>query len=102
MDFMIIDSAGNAVEAYDSEQEAVDALLSMAAEDNRVAAHLAVLAFDDQGEAIGEPVTVADTRPDMATTLTMSGDSWIFRESLTVLATWPRDSRIPPVLGARY
>jgi hypothetical protein len=100
MDFMIFDSAGNAVESFETQRDAVVTLVDMAAQDPAVAQHLAVLAFDDEGEAVGEPITVADVRPDVATTLVMVGDSWLLRERLTVHSRWPRASRIPPVLGA--
>lgn len=100
MDFMIFDSAGNAVESFETQRDAVVTLVDMAAQDPAVAQHLAVLGFDDEGEAVGEPITVADVRPDVATTLVMVGESWLLRERLTVLSQWPRASRIPPVLGA--
>jgi hypothetical protein len=97
---MIFDSAGNAVESFETQADAVVALVDMAAQDTTVAQQLAVLAFDDEGEVVGEPITVADVRPDVATTLVMVGDSWLLRDRLTVVSRWPRASRIPPVLGA--
>lgn len=101
MDFMILDSAGNAVEAFATEHEAVSALAAMAENEPKVAQHLAVLAFDDAGEAVGEPLTVADVRPEAATTLTVSGEFLTRAGSLTVLAQWTDAFRTPPkVAGA--
>jgi hypothetical protein len=84
MDFMILDSAGNAVEAFESERDAIKALLGIADEDRRAAQHLAILAFDSDGDAIGEPLTVADVRPEAASTLVMVGNIWERRGTLTL------------------
>jgi len=83
MSFMIFDSAGNAVDAFDDERQAVVALLSMVREDYDVIRHLAILAFDSAGEAVGEPVTVANLLPELATTLHLKGEGWIETSRLT-------------------
>jgi hypothetical protein len=98
MDFMIMDSAGNAIESFDSDSDAMDALIGFAEGDERTATELAVLAFDDEGELVGEPITVADLLPEAATKLTMAGGTWSYRSALTVSA-WPTASLPWHVLG---
>lgn len=89
MDFMIFDSAGNAVESFASDRDAVRALLAMAEAEPEAATHLAVLAFDEDGEAVGDPLTVADLRPDVATRLSWTEDAcWVSRGNLTVMRRW--------------
>jgi hypothetical protein len=101
MDFMIMDSAGNAVESFESDSDATRALLEMAESDERAAKHLALLAFDGDGNVVGDPLTVADLRPEAATTLVMSGDVWITRGALTVLSRSAGiAAKLPKVLGA--
>ena len=96
MDFMCFDSAGNAVESFDSEQAAASALIEMASHDLTAAQHLAILAFDEEGEAVGDPLTVADLRPDFATTLTLSGNYWVETpRSLTILEHWHTHAVLP-------
>ena len=95
MDFMIFDTAGNAVESYATQREAVVALIAMAAEDDRVAQCLAVVAFDADGDAIGEPLTLADVRPEAATRLVLDTGYWTERQSLTVLSRWTSVATTP-------
>jgi hypothetical protein len=100
MDFMIMDTAGNAIESYDSDVAAMQALIALAQDDERIATQLAILAFDDEGYAVGDPLTVADLRPEAATKLTMAGASWTYKSALSV-SRWPRSSSAPwNVLGA--
>src|SRR5690242_159465 len=101
MDFMIMDSAGNAIESYDSDGGAMQALITFAENDARAAATLAVLAFDDAGELVGDPITVADLRPEAATKLTMAGDEWTYKSALSV-SRWAGSSAAPwkNILGA--
>ncbi|HEX4690199.1 MAG TPA: hypothetical protein VH276_05875 [Solirubrobacteraceae bacterium] len=88
MDFMIFDSAGNAVESFASDREAIRALVSMTEAEPEAAMHLAILVFDDEGDAVGDPLTVADVRPDAVTRLVMSETSWELRGNLTVMRRW--------------
>jgi hypothetical protein len=100
MDFMIMDTAGNTIESYDSEVAATRALLAFAQDDDQTATQLAILAFDDEGEAVGDPLTVADLSPEAATKLTMAGGSWTYKSALSV-SRWSADSPAPwKVLGA--
>lgn len=100
MDFMILDSAGNAVESFDSERQAVRALVDMAEADSSAALHLAVLAFEDDGEPVGDPLTVADLRLEAASRLVMSGDYWTQRGTLTVLSKRWMSTRPGRLAGA--
>src|SRR3954447_8134588 len=99
MSYMILDSAGDAVDAFDTEAEARTALLAMVREDPTVARHLAILAFDGQGEAFGEPLTVADILPELATVACMDGE-WTQRNALTFVSVQPvgGDSRPRPTI----
>ena len=72
MDFMIFDSAGNAVEAFTDEQVAIKALRSLVLEDPEASRHLALLAFDEEGNAVGEAVVAADVAPESATRLSLA------------------------------
>ena len=86
MDFMIFDSAGNAVEAFGRDQvAAAKALVAMVREDPDASRHLAILAFDEHGEAVGEPVTIADILPEMASTVMLVG-AWSHRNALTFVS----------------
>jgi hypothetical protein len=87
MDYMIMDSAGNAVEAFQSDAAAIAALVSIARSDAGAARHLAVIAFDEHGDAIGEPLTVADVVPEAATTVVLASASWVLQTPLNWLAT---------------
>lgn len=87
MNYMILDSAGNAVEAFDTEREARAALIAFVREDAEAGQHLAILAFDEEGEAFGEPVTVGDLIPELAMHVTLVG-SWWMLNPLTFVARW--------------
>ena len=87
MDYMIMDSAGNAVEAFDSDAAAIAALVSIARSDADAAHHLAVIAFDEHGDAMGEPLTVADVEPEAATTVVLASATWVLQTPLNWLAT---------------
>jgi hypothetical protein len=82
---MIFDSAGNAVEAFDTDRDAMRALLLMVREDRDAARHLAILTFDSDGEAVGDPITVADLMPEMATEVILTG-AWSRHNRLTFIS----------------
>ena len=88
MDYMIMDSAGNALEAFESDAAAIAAMISIARSDASAAHHVAVIAFDEHGDAIGEPLTVADVEPEAATTVVLASASWVLQTPLNWLATW--------------
>lgn len=73
MDFMIFDSNGNAVDAFDSERSAVLGLLSLCEQEPELARHLSLGAFGDDGQAVGEALTLADLDPYLVTTLAVTG-----------------------------
>ncbi len=87
MDYMIFDSAGNALESFDSEMAAVIALINMAETNEDAARQLAVLSFDDAGEVAGDAVTVADVRPEIATTMVVGESGWGV-DRLTMRGPW--------------
>jgi len=95
MNFMIFDNAGNAVESFDSERAACKALVELAIAEPAAARHLALLVFDAEGEAVGEPLTVADLRPEAATEIVLAGEFLIRRNAS--LNVSPR--RVLGVLG---
>ena len=60
MTYMILDSSGNAINAYDDIVAARAALRAIVADDEGTADHVMLLAYDDGGNPVGEAVTVAD------------------------------------------
>jgi len=79
---MIMDSAGNAVDTFDSYAASVAALVSFARSDPEAAHHLVVIAFDQQGEAVGEPLTVADVEPEAAIRTVLTSVGWLLQTPL--------------------
>jgi hypothetical protein len=74
MDFMLVDSTGNAVDAFTDLEAAERALIALAADDALAAIHFAILAYNERGVAVGDPVVVADVRPEHAVRLEVEGD----------------------------
>jgi len=87
MAYMIFDSAGNAVETFESERAARIELVRLAEQDPAAARSLVVLAFDETGEVVGDAVTVADIAPELAATLILHGEGWT-QTRLTVRGSW--------------
>jgi hypothetical protein len=60
MYYVMFDSTGNLVEAFDTEEEARAALDRIVHEDPEAADHVAILTYDAGGDPVGEAITVAD------------------------------------------
>lgn len=60
MTYMILDSTGSAINAFADEVAARAALRSLVAHDPAAAEHVFLLAYDDDGDPIGDAVTIAD------------------------------------------
>jgi hypothetical protein len=60
MTYMILDSTGSAINAFDDALSARAALRAIVAEDADAAEHLFLLAYDDGGNVVGDAVTFAD------------------------------------------
>ncbi len=80
MHFMIMDEAMNAVDSFDSRVEAARALEAIVADDPAAADSLLLLAYDDDGNPVGEAVMAHVIAP---ATSTMPGSR------LIVLASQP-------------
>jgi hypothetical protein len=63
MDYMILDSAGNALASFNDETTARATLHAIAAVEPEAAEHVVLLAYDDEGMPIGEALTVLDCPP---------------------------------------
>lgn len=62
MNFSIFDS-GNLVASYAEESAARDALAQLVADDLEAADEVVLIAFDDDGQPVGEPVLGSAVRP---------------------------------------
>lgn len=60
MTYMILDSTGSAINAFDDAVTARAALRAIVAEDPEAAAYVLLLAYDDGGSVVGPAVTFAD------------------------------------------
>jgi hypothetical protein len=60
MSFMIFDDTGNALDAFDDYASARSCFEQLVREDPSMVRSLVLLAFDDAGNAIGEPEVAAD------------------------------------------
>jgi hypothetical protein len=76
MDFMLLDSSGNAVDAFDTDAAAVHAFVALINHDPALARNIALIAFDDDGIAVGDPLIAADLMPDAVITAMVDGASW--------------------------
>lgn len=63
MYYALIDSTGNLIDTYDSEGAAKAALAEFVRDEPEIADHVAVLAYDDQGEPVGEPLSGSSIEP---------------------------------------
>ena len=66
MEFMILDSAGNALAAFDDQLLARAVLHSMVAIEPEAAEHVAMLSYDDEGMPVGEAVMAIDVPAPVA------------------------------------
>jgi hypothetical protein len=76
MNFMIVDSNGNALDAFESYSAARNELRAMAFEDPRAARDLALLTFNDNGLAVGEAVVAADVAPEVLGEISIISLGW--------------------------
>jgi hypothetical protein len=63
MDYMILDSAGNALASFDDELEARATLHSIVAVDPDAADEVVLLAYNDEGIPVGEALAAFDCPP---------------------------------------
>lgn len=63
MQYVILDSAGNALASYDDQLDAYASLHAMVAVEPEASEHLAVLGYDDRGMPVGEAVMAIDVPP---------------------------------------
>lgn len=79
MDYLLMDSAGNAVDSFDNWPDAVTVLREMVTERPSAALDLAILPFDDEGQPAGEATTAAEVVPAAAHRLELTahlGQKW--------------------------
>jgi hypothetical protein len=62
MHYMILDSAGNAVDTFDDLRAALDALERLVEAEPEAAEHVVLLSYDAEGNPVGEALTVEDAR----------------------------------------
>jgi hypothetical protein len=62
MHYMILDSAGNAVDTFDDLRAALDALEQLVEAEPEAAEHLVLLSYDAEGNPVGEALTVENAR----------------------------------------
>jgi hypothetical protein len=63
MDYLILDSAGNAVASFEDEVAARATIHAIVAVEPEAAQHLALLAYDEDGQPVGEAVSAMDVPP---------------------------------------
>jgi hypothetical protein len=66
MDYMILDSAGNALAAFEDELTARATLHAIVALEPDAAEHIVLLAYDEQGMPVGEALSVEDCDPPVS------------------------------------
>ena len=100
MDYMLVDSTGNALDAFQDESLAIKAFAQLLNEDNAAAREVVLLAFDERGVAVGEPIVGADILPEAAVQLELN-DVGFRRVGLTFswTATALQRLLVPDVVG---
>lgn len=58
MTYALFDSTGNLIESFDDRVEAIEALLRIAHDHPDAAEDVAMLTFDEHGQAVGDAVTI--------------------------------------------
>lgn len=96
MNFMILDSNGNALDAFESYWAARDELRTMALDDPQAARDLALLAFDDDGLAVGEAVVAADVAPDVVSHVEIVSAGW-HKVSGHTFSAWTESGSTDPL-----
>lgn len=59
--YVLMDSGGNLIEAYDDHDEAHAALRRIVADEPEAAEHVALIVYDDQGNPISDALTISDS-----------------------------------------
>ncbi len=102
MDYMLVDSSGNALDAFENEADALKVFARLLKEDKTVALEVALFSFDERGVVVGEPIVGADVLPEAAVEVELEDIS--FRRvggltfSWTTITAWQR-LLAPDVLG---
>jgi hypothetical protein len=78
--YMLLDSTGSAINAYHEEVAAHAALRATVADDPAAAADIFLLAYDDDGNPVGEAVTIEDLP---AMTMSIRATAWVTAAHLT-------------------
>jgi hypothetical protein len=81
MDYMILDSAGNALASFEDELTARATLHAIAAVDPEAREQVVLLAYDDDGMPVGDAVTVIDCDPPVS----VEPSSFVFGLSTSAL-----------------
>lgn len=100
MDYMLVDTTGNALDAFSDRTAAEKALLALVADDRAAASEVTLLAFDRRGVVVGEAIVAADLRPEAAVSIHFEGELYQQIEGLTFFG-WPTEtvrSFLTPVL----
>jgi hypothetical protein len=96
MNFVIMDSNGNALDAFESYAAARDELRNLAFADRDGARDLALLTFDENGLAIGDAVVAADVAPEVLNKLQIVSAGW--REiSCFTYSAWTQPGDVDPL-----
>src|SRR5690349_20590223 len=94
MDYMLFDSAGNAIDAFTDEADAHAALRDVLRQEPGTMRDVALLIFDDDGDAVGDVRVAAEPEPDLAVEIQLVGTSWV--RWATTFTNW--DVTIPSAL----
>jgi len=103
MNFMLMDNSGNGLDAFSDEAQAIEAFVRLLKEDRSAALDVALLAFDDRGVAVGEPMVGADLLPETAVEVQLKDSG--FRQIGGLTFSWTTISTLqrllaPDVVGA--
>jgi len=102
MDYMLVDSTGNALDAFENEADALKAFVRLLKEDPAVALEVALFTFDERGVVVGEPTVGADLLPEAAVEVELDDAS--FRRVGGLTFSWTTITTLqrllaPDVLG---
>jgi hypothetical protein len=82
MDYVILDSAGNALASFSDELTARATIHAMVRVEPDAAEHIALLGYDDEGMPVGEALGVMDVEPPVTISMSLEG----FLQPLTAAA----------------
>lgn len=98
MHYMVMDTGGNAISAFESGADAMLGFEQIVREHPDSAPHIALLAFDEDGEAVGDALVAADVAPELVTRLALSTAGWHPRNSAT-LFSWELEHCTRPLVS---